>query len=75
MKRHAQLVQFQEQGQEQKEDEDEEGPDAEWDEESNTAGGLVQVYISRGRLCFKESVYQDSNQYYGDQSFSYLSQG
>lgn len=33
VKRHAQLVQFQEQGEEQKrEEEDEEGPEAEWEE-------------------------------------------
>ena len=58
MKRHAHLVQFQEQGEEQKgEDGDEEGPEAEWEEKTIQR---VDWYkdISRGRL-FQEFPVKD----------------
>lgn len=56
MKRHAQLVQFQEQGQEQKEeDEDEEAPEAEWEEKTIQRVDWHKD-ILRGGLCFKNLV-------------------
>lgn len=55
MKRHAQLVQFQEQGQEQKEeDEDEEGPEAEWNENQYSGGGLVRGYHAEKIACKRQ---------------------
>lgn len=56
MKRHAQLVQFQEQGEEEKgEDGNEEGPEAEWEKQTVQPVDWYKE-ISRGRLCFKNSV-------------------
>lgn len=66
MKRHAQLVQFQEQGQEQKEeDEDEEAPEAEWEEKTIqrvdwhkdiSRGGLFQEFGVKDKFIFKTLI-------------------
>ena len=59
VKRHAQLVQFQEQGEEQKgEDGNEEGPEAEWEKKNSTAGGLVQGDFA-GKTVFQELRVKD----------------